>query len=267
MKKILAIISILIFISACNTSYYLKPTVSGDSYDVYYNNGIQIVISQAKNSTLFAYIKRNQGDLNINLEVLNNNIDNRFDFIPHEHVSITGDKNGKSSNLKVYDPVKYLKRMKRRQNTALILSAVAAGMENAQKGTTYSTSNTNTSTTFSGTGSSNTSGFVGNTYGNVNTQTRVSGNVNSRSTTYTTTYDQSKVDEANWRSEQELRQQAASYENMLNATEAGLIKIVTLFPEQKVSGIIKAKHKKFDNYTMEVTLGNDTHVITFKREK
>ena len=264
MRNIIIIAIVVLFISSCQTTYYLKPTVDGDSFDVYYDNGIQVVISQAKNSTIFAYIKRTQGDLNINLEILNNNPNNRFDFIPHEHVKISGDQYGM---LKVYDPVKYLRRMKRRQNTALILSAMAEGAANASSGYSTSTSTTNTNTNFSGRANSNTSGFVGNTYGNINTRTDVSGKINSTSTTQTTTYDQSKVDAANWRSEQELKQTAAAYENIYNATESGLIKIVTLFPEQKASGIVKAKHKLSDNYMLEVTLGDDTHFISFKREK
>ena len=55
-------------------------------------------------------------------------------------------------------------------------------------------------------------------------------------------WDDGNIDEED--ESEELKQTAAAYENIYNATESGLIKIVTLFPEQKASGIVKAKHKK-----------------------
>lgn len=270
-KHFLLFVVVISFLSSCQTSFYLKPTVSGPQYDNYFNNGIPIAVSQEKNSSVYVYVYKNtNNEIDINLEILNNSTNSRFDFIPHQNIRMIGkrlDRN-KQIDFVVYNPETYLKKMQNRQNLALALQAVSASMEAQNAGT--STSTTRTSTNVRGTAytKSNTSGYVGNTYGSVNTNstTNIYGTVNSNSTT--TTYDQSKVDEANYRNRQELKETANQYQAIYNATEAGLLKIVTVFPNQKVSGAVRGKfNKKYsDEIVLQIQLGDDIHRFTFEVE-
>lgn len=67
---------------------------------------------------------------------------------------------------------------------------------------------------------------------------------------------------------QELKETANQYHAICNANKVGLLKKVTVFPNQKVLGVVRGKfNKKYsDEIALQIQFGDDTHVFTFEVE-
>ncbi len=99
-------------------------------------------------------------------------------------------------------------------------------------------------------------------YGNANTSDGTNVEVRATGSSTTTTYDQSKVNEANTRNQQQLQGVAQNMNRSYEATEQGMLKKVTLFPNDYVEGNIAIKLKAVshaDNLIVEIPFGGYVH--------
>ena len=81
----------------------------------------------------------------------------------------------------------------------------------------------------------------------------------------TTTYDYGAQAEANARNNAQLEKTAEQYAQISAATEQGLIKANTLFPEQYVEGNVMVKMNTMytTKFVVTIPVGNEIHTITF----
>lgn len=247
--RLIYLILCVLFLSSCASSYYLAPTDKTPNMDSYYQNGREDVVSFGKQSTVAIYaLKTLSNELMLSL-YCRNDIQNRINFLPDQIEIIGYNKKGDSKSFYVYPAERYLAKMRREQNMAMIAMALGGAMQAAQAG--YSTSTT-------------TSSAYGTAYGPNGYAT-----ASAYGTSTTQTYDQSKVNEANYRNQQQLNQSAQSFNQVYNAVENGLVKRVTLFDNQDIAGKVMSKFSKSYQYkiVVKVPVGNDLHTFTFRGKR
>jgi len=251
-KFTLAFFSImLLFITGCASSYYLKPIIEGDDMEMMYLDGKEVAISENLETNVAIYgMKSTKNELILRILYKNKTTDKRINVIP-EQITVAGyNKEGRSNYFKVYPAEEYLKKMRNAQAWAMAFQAVGGAMEASQAGKS-------TSTTY-GSSSGSIYGSDGTTY---------TGYGSSSSTTTTTDYGAQA--EANARNRAEMQKTANQYAQLNAATERGLIKANTLFPEQSVEGNVMVKMNTMYNSKFVVTIpvGNEIHTVTFVPKK
>lgn len=248
-KNLIFVIGIAALLSSCASSYYLRPTEQTKNMDMIFNDGIPIAVSYMPNSTVAIYgIKNTNNELWLHVFYRNDDSTYRVNVFP-ENITVSGqNSSGEQIPFKVFAASEYLKKLRRAQAWALALQAYNASVQAQQAG--YSQSMTYSSAYGSAYGSNGTY-VTGSAYG----------------TSTTTTYDASKVAEANARNQQQLNQTAQMYSDVYNATEEGLIKTVTLFPKQQVEGnvVVKFKGSYSQKIFISVPVGNEIHKFTFTK--
>ncbi len=238
---------ICLFITGCATSYYLKPIIDSDDLEMIYFDGKEVAVSKDYETGVAVFgMKTTQNELILHILYKNNTTDKRINVIP-EQITVAGyTKEGRYNYFKVYPAEEYLKKMRNAQAWAMAFQAVGGAMEASQAGKS-------TSTTY-GSSSGSIYGSDGTTY---------TGYGSSSSTTTTTDYGAQA--EANARNRAEMQKTAEQFAQVNAATEQGLIKANTLFPEQSVEGNVMVKMNTMYNSKFVVTIpvGNETHTITF----
>jgi len=250
MKTKLAIIlisGIFLFLTGCATPYYLKPVIEGENMEMMYFDGKEVAISKDFETGVAIYgMKTTKNELILHILYKNNTTDKRINVLP-EQVSVAGYNNeGKVNYFKVYPAEEYLKKMRNAQAWAMALQGAAGAIEASQAGKSTSTT--------SGSSSGSIYGSDGTTY---------TGYGSSSSTT--TTYDYGAQAEANARNNAQMQKTAEQYSQINSATEQGLIKANTLFPEQYVEGNVMVKMNTMftSKFVVTVPMGNETHKVTF----
>lgn len=230
-------IGIVLLLSSCATSYYLKPTGQTKNMDLIFNDGIPVVVSYLPSSTVALYgIKNTNNELWLHVFYRNDDSTYRVNVFP-ENITVSGESpHGEQLPFKVFAASEYLKKMRRTQAWMMVAQAYNTSVQAQQAG--YSQSKTNSSA-------------YGSAYG----------------TSTTTTYDASKVSEANARNQQQLNQTAKIYSDVYNATEEGLIKTATLFPKQQVEGnvVVKFRNSYSQKIFISVPVGNEIHKFIFTK--
>ncbi len=230
---------LIIFISSCTTSYFLKPELNDDNDEIVYIDGKEVIISHSVSFVvaLYGYISTNS---ELIFHVLFKNIDpkNRYNIIPEDIQVIGYNSQGISKSFKVYSADEYIKKIRNSQTLALAFQAMAGSMEAYQAG--KQTNNT-----------------YGSLYGSDGTS--YSGYSSS------TTFDYSAQAEANARNNAELQKTASQYSQIRSSTEQGLLKANTVFPDQVVEGNIVVKIDQIYTLKYEVLIpaGNDIHRVIF----
>jgi len=217
--------------------------------DFYYSEGIPMIISTMSESTVILYCKKNtSNELWVHVFIANEDSNNRAEIIPEKTRIVGEDKYGYEKEFKVYKPNDYLRKMANEQQWILAFQAYQASVESRKAGYSNSTINSTSNYNYS-TGGKTTSG-------NVNTTTTI------------TSYDESKVQQANNRNQQQINQNEQNFSEVYNSTERGLLKRTTLFPFNYVEGNIVAKFKKsFDQkLTIQLKTGNDIHTFNLKKK-
>jgi len=248
-KNLIFVIGIATLLSSCASSYYLRPTEQTKNMDMIFKDGIPVSVSYIPNSTVTLYgIKNTNNELWLHVFYRNDDSTYRVNVFP-ENITVSGQSSyGEQATFKVFAASEYLKKMRGAQAWAMAAQAFSASVQAQQAG--YSQSMTNSSAYGSAYGSNGTY-VTGSAYGN----------------STTTTYNASKVSEANARNQQQLNQSAQMYSDAYNATEEGLIKTVTLFPKQHVQGnvVVKFKGSHSQKIFISVPIGNEIHKFTFTK--
>jgi hypothetical protein len=215
--------------------------------EMMYHDGREVAISKNFETGIAIYGMKTAGnELILHILYKNNSTDKRINVIP-EQISVFGyNTTGQVKDFKVYSASEYLKKMRNSQAWALALQGVAGAIDASQAGQTTSTSY--------GTSSGSIYGSDGTSYSGYGS-----------STTTTTTYDYGAQAEANARNNAQLQNTAEQYANISSATEQGLIKANTLFPEQYVEGkvMVKMNANYSSSFVVTVPVGNETHKVTF----
>ncbi|MBT3421768.1 MAG: hypothetical protein HN921_05485 [Bacteroidetes bacterium] len=213
----------LLFIIGCTTSYYLKPVINDDDMEMMYFDGKEVAISKDYETGVAIYgMKTTQNELILHILYRNNTTEKKINVLP-EQIRVAGyNTEGKVNYFKVYPAEEYLKKMRSAQAWAVVLQGAAGALEASQAGKSTSTT----------TGSSSA-----NIYGSDGTSYTGYGSTSSS----TTTYDYGAQAEANARNNAQLEKTAEQYAQISAATEQGLIKANTLFPEQYVEGNVMVK--------------------------
>lgn len=238
MKKISLIIISLTFLG-CSSTYYLSPIIEeNENLEMIYIQGREVAISQLENSVM-AFYGVNDGN-EITLSTLFVNESDGFINVFPEDVVINGETvDGRFIRLQTYEPEKYLRKVKRRQNTALFLSAMGHAIND---------SNAGTSTTTSSGSVSGSDGSVYNYYGN------------------SVTNDESKKREAQSASQEQINNQALQNELYRSSLKDGMLLKTTLFPGARIEGDIKIKintSHAYKKFYLEFRFGDEHHRIPF----
>ena len=153
---------------------------------------------------------------------------------------------GKTVQFKVYSADEYLKKMRKAQGWNIALMAIGGAFEANAAGTRTSTTTSNTS--------ANIYGSDGTSY---------TGSASTYSTT--TTRDRAAEAEVKARNRDEINTTAEQYKQINAATERGLLKVHTLFPDQSIEGTIIVKMNKMyaAKFVVNIPAGLDMHTITF----
>ncbi len=200
-----------------------------------YSDGKPVVLSVLQNTALAISCERLGAEIWINLTA-ENGFSEAIDVDPMR-LSVTAYREGKpDSPVEIYDPVKYVARLRRNQAWAVALGGVANSLNSQNAGNSYST------TTFSG----------------------VAGGRSFSGVATTESYDYSKDMAARQAQQQQLMQQAAAYRQSSDAMDAALLKRNTVPSNYLVGGTILCKYdRRAIRYKISVPLGSDIHNLTF----
>ncbi len=216
---------------------------NGEAWPYYNKNGIMIGMT---NNEVRDYGKYYQIPI-----VIANNSMFPIEFEPDNIDAKLIDKEGNERVLKVYSAEEYMKKVRRRQNWAMALTAFGEGMSAASAG--YSTSTTNSSYSGSSysTGYASAYGSGGYAFGNYSGTSSYFGN----SSSTTTTYDAA----AAYQAQVIASERVASYSNSLLSDRAikeeGYLKRTTIYPGETISGYINIERKKGDSMTIDINIG------------
>jgi len=241
MKNLCSLLIISFFAISCSTTAYISPQKNAENgVGKFLSNGKEVGLSVRDSSTVAFYGKRKKREITLFVLFRNESQGKYINIFP-KNVKVYGvNPDGSSDQLHTYNPQKYLKRMRNRQNLALALSAMGKAMEDYDAGTSSTTS-----------------------YGTVNSSDGTSYNYYGTSTTT----DESEKRAAQAENQRQLSRQARQAALYRNSVKNGLLMKTTLFPGSYVAGNIIVKFKSYDKYRLVVPVGNEMHEISFKLVK
>lgn len=227
-----------------NTPIWESPTYDekkteykdGEAWPYYIKNGLMVAMT---NSQVKDYGKWYR----ISIVISNNSIA-PIDFDPAKITSTLKNTKGQEIALEVYSSDQYMKKVRRSQNWAMALTGLAEGM--AAAGAGYSTSTTQTNSSYNGYSNSYGNAYAygtgGYAYGSYNGNSSYHGN--SSTTSRTVTYDGAAAYQAQIIASNRM----ANYENALlqerQIKQEGYLKRTTIYPGQAISGYINIKRVK-----------------------
>lgn len=237
-----------------NTPIWETPNVDemkleykdGIGWEYYIKNGIMLAMT---NTELKDYGKWFQ----ISMVIANNSVV-PIEFDPAAITSSLKKKNGQITALEVWTAEQYMKKVRRAQNWNMFFAGLGEGLAAANAG--YSTSTTNTNTTYNGYsntyGNAYAYGSGGYAYGSYNGHGSYHGNSSTTSTTRT--YDGAAAYQARVIASNRI----AQYENSLLQERAvkqeGYLKKTTIHPGEVISGYINIKRQTGPSMTVVVDI-------------
>ena len=227
LKSYFLLLNIAIVMFACSPGFYYQPDpAKTDANNTFLSSGATYVVSKTNNAMIIlTALKPAGGQLQLTVGYLNIGLD-RADVRP-DSIRVAEDNGDVTSILQVYTADQYMTKLHRQQNFAVMSKAISDGYNNQNAG--YSTSTTNTSTV-------SPNGTI------------------QRGIATTTTYDASKVNEANARTRQELNQMAGSFNQYNQSVNQTLLRASTLFKGQKLIGLVVVNAKPDISHKIYVTV-------------
>ena len=220
--------------------------IKGEAWPYYIKNGLMVAMTNTK-------IKDYGKWYRISIVISNNSIV-PIDFDPSKITSTLTKKEGKGITLEVYSADRYMKKVRRAQNWAMAITGIVEGL--AAFGAGYSTSTTQTNSTYSGYSNSYGNAYVngsgGNAYGSYNGHGSYYGS--SSSTSRTVTYDAAAAYQAQIIASDRM----ANYESALlqerQTKQEGYLKRTTIYPGQAISGYINIKRVKGESMDVVIDI-------------
>jgi hypothetical protein len=239
----------LFILSSCikmPITYSLRPTEQKTNMELIYVNGASYIISPQNGSTIELRCWRVDNELSMNITCANTDSIKRINFFPDSiKVSGTNQLNNISS-FKIITADQIMDEAYKWASRSVATQVALNNLETQNAG--YSFSNTNSSA----------SGSVANSDGS-----KSNGTANNSSSTVT--YDISKEAEAKARGEQKVEEIKKNNSAALTTLSQNLLRTTTIFPKQKIEGIVKSEFKeKFsDKIYITIPVGNSTHEFVF----
>jgi hypothetical protein len=242
MKTIVAIAAVCILAAGCAT-YRLVPNEVYEGQEVIYVEGYEAVsenylISEKGGLTVsvFGYLTDDVLAMNV---FFGNACDEQINVLP-DMIYVEGISEEGNIPIKVWEANAYIRKIRKIQNAALILQAIGGALEASNAG------RSTTSTYGSYYGSTGYGSYSG-TYSG-----------------YSTTYDYSKVAEANARNSAAIAAQARDNADNIEYLNAVLLKRHTLMPGTYISGAVYCEKKKFPFYKIKVPFGQRSFNFSLK---
>ena len=247
LKLTFVLILILVMIG-CSTSFKLSIRESENPgiKKIYYSGFEEAVSVKDSIEICTTGGKTEDGYLQLWVYCKNNKKEKTINLIPEDITVWAYNDDFDKIKLYVYPADKFLKKLRNAQEWALIGQRITAALDSYNAGQ-------KTSTTY------------GTSYGNVYDS---KGNYYSGSVTgtYTTnTYDAQAASETRAKNQQILNQQTAQYNSIYNAVDHGILKSVTLFPGQQISGNVMIDYSSnySESFHVFIPIGNNYHRIVF----
>lgn len=219
-----------------------KPTISSYSLD-----GNRIISSQDKNATIQAITPeiRSGKDIRIFIQASNySNKDYNYDPTFQTVLKITY-RNGKKITVKPTHPDQYIRKIYNNYVLAEAIGGFSSGYTNSVAGNQSAVYQTNTR---------------GTVYGSTS-----SVNYNQTETGVIYYYDQNEVNRRNEIDRQNMMYRADRFNNSLSSLNESMFRTNTIRPNQTVAGYVpfKAKWKNIQTIELNVSFGNQNHIIVF----
>lgn len=241
-KTLLIIAAVYLMLVGCVT-YRLAPNQLDEGQTIIYIEGYEAIMEQCPigetnglTVSVFGYPTNEVIALNV---FYGNATDQPINVLP-DTITFEGLSDQGVEPIKVWEANEYIRRVKRIQNTTLILQAIGGAMEAASSG--YSST-----TTYGSYGGSSAYGSFSGTYSG-----------------YSSTYDSSKVAEANARNSAAIAAQAQANADNLAYLEAVLLKRNTLMPGNYITGAVYCKREICPYYRVSIPFGNELFTFSFK---
>jgi hypothetical protein len=245
MRITLLLGAIALIMGGC-VSYYLSPNELSGNQRIVYEDGYEAITDQyyyTENNgltlTIFGYPAN---DVIVLQLFYGNETNGQIDVLP-DQIVLEGMSDKRSHSIKVWEANAYIRKIKRIQNTALILQAIGGALEAASAGT----STTEIHRSYYG---ATRHGSYSGTYRE-----------------YSRTYDYGEVAEANARNVANLIAQANANARNIEYLNAVLLKRNTLEANTFVSGSVYCEHKLYPLYRITVPFGDKEFVFSFKLAK
>lgn len=228
---------------------------NGETWPYYNKNGIMIGLT---NNLVRDYGKYFQIPI-----IISNNSMFPIEFEPNKVTASLIDKKGEKRELKVYTAEEYMKKVRRRQNWAMVLNGLAEGMSAASAGYSSSTTNSSYSGCSSSFGNASAYGTGGYTYGNYSGNSSYYGVSSSTTTSYNGA--------AAYQAQVIANDRIAAYDNMLlserSAKDEGYLKRTTIHPGETISGYINIERKKCVSMTVNIDINGAVYTYPWDISK
>ena len=238
--------AVVLLFAGCATYHHLEPINLTSQQEVFYIDGYpsirEAVFIHEEQGILVSIYGYTIPRLLVLELYVHNATDDTFSFFPDQLVVEATSGDG-WTRLKVWEANEYIRQVKRQQSTALILQAIAGGLDAATAGQ----STTTTSGYYSGS-------YYGNAFGGYS-------GYHSESST---TYDQSKVAEASARNAAQIRASTEANQANIKYLNAVLLKRTTLEPDDYVFGSVYVERGIFDRYRVMIELGGEEFDFSFR---
>lgn len=230
----------------CTSFHYLEPDAPTQTQQVRYVSGYpaisEIQLEMGKEYyygvAVFGYTISD----NIVLDVYYENATTRPINVIPDSITVIGYRGDVPHSLKVHESNEYIRRVRRKQNTAIVLQAIGGALEDADAG--YSTEYS--SGTYSGS-------YSGSSYGSY------SGSYSG----YSQTYDADAAAAARAQTSAELATRAEANSDNLEYLNTVLLKRTTLNPGYYISGLVYVNRDLYDHYTIVVPFGDSEFEFSF----
>ncbi len=214
----------------------------GEAWPYYNKNGIMIGMT---NNEVRDYGKYFQIPI-----IITNNSMHPIEFEPNNITASLVDKKGYERILKVYSADEYMKKVRSRQNWALVLTALGEASSAASAGYSSTTTNSSYSGHSSSYGSASAYGSGGYAYGNYSGNTSYYGHSSSTTTSYNGA--------AAYQAQVIASERIAAYENALLSERASknedYLKRTTIHPGETISGYINIERQKGISITINIDI-------------
>lgn len=235
---VVACFSLAVGVSGYAKTYEFVPVISDPKIQqLVYSQGKPVGLSVLPTSAVAISCDLQSGDLWVNVSAENMS-SAALDINPLKTQVVVYPEKKPEKVLEVYDPVKYVARLRRNQAWAVALGGLSNALNSRNAGNSYSTTN------FSGVGG-------GTSFSGVAT---------------TETYDYSKEMAVRQAQQYQLMQQASAYRASSDSVDAALLKQNTLPPRWMINGAVLCRFVKAPRIRITLPLGTDVHQLEFKVE-
>ena len=250
-----------------NTPIYESPSLNelkieyrdGAAWSYYVKNGLLVAMNNTQ-------IKDYGKWFRISLIISNNSIA-PIEFDPEMITSTLQKLNGQTIPLEVWSSDKYMKKVRRTQNWNMALVGISEGL--AAAGAGYSSSTTNTNSTYNGYSNSYGNAYAygsgGSAYGSYNGYGTYHGN--SSTTSSTVTYDGA----AAYQAQVIASNRMANYESSLlqerSIKQEGYLRKTTIYPGNVISGYVNIKRTKGSQMVVYVDINGAKYAFPWNISK